>query len=1301
MGFDVDDKFVSLCPAGPHNPHPPPASLAAPRGHVDDIVSARRSMSRGKLLTCLHTRIGELHVLDTAHRRRVTDMKTTISQSKSEQCAARTALSSVSQSVSWNSPKHLPKAERHSANTAVLPAGATLLELEQKLQRIKDQTTEELKQWEEKEVQLKQRTEAMRGQVVSQVLGERERDVLVTKTQHYRQIPQWRVRERAALEALERQHMLMQDDQIVVQLLPAQTVRTEPHPPRAPPPLLEDNCAVLNLDVLGIERIYPKHPKYVVKLKAFIRRTLKDLLSSEEYRSGHESAHQGCKSLVAFPTPYLAVKFAAEVLYTCHVKYDLHSGRPKDDPILLSYPPEFKRVEDGRLFRGPLLTMGIDYGEVKARVDQTTMRYTLRGRPVGYAAHATSQCRPGEALLTRAAFTALHKCDQSLVSILDLEEYVVGKEGYYSLIPCVCEEVGDGFATTEELLPNAFLRRKVSSQYASRGTFFAPLGIWWEYTGVHPPPAWELPFTPAWKLTHRPRYSTAMFEEIEFALMRHNDVSLRRPPPVGCITLVFTDVQGSTNLWDKQTTSMAAALRIHNNIMRRNIERFQGYEVRTEGDAFMIAFAETRLALAWCVKVQRELMEQSWPVDLLKEKDASDSWDYDRSTKSYVRLHHGVRVRMGLNVCEPDCEVDTTNGRMGYYGPSVHLAARISDTGKGGEITLGLEAYKELTKCECLTPDLAVIPLGRQVLSGLSKPESLFLVYPKELSARFSLRPKKEKVDSEKVRQGIAWAMLSKAPKDEGGPRTLTERHKQKLIQLDTILPQVKKITKVYTFVLATHETLLMKGHDVEATQVAPTGQVVIAFSDIQGSTALWDKNPDVMKTTIAKHNRILRSVGAECNAYEVKTEGDAFMMAFSCVTNALQWCCDAQLALLNAKWHQWIRAQPDSEVFYKDGVKIFDGPRVRMGFNIGNPKHQIDPVSGRVDYFGPMVNLSARISGVGKGGEIVVGFSAFTELTRLNAERDGAILAPYTVHDKGEVTLKGVSSAEFLHLIAPKQLSGRWVYWKREVPVKATEKDKEKDSFWCSVAPKLEAGKMHAVEVVAGSDVMIPAMIRDMARRSGGLRDIIDDGKRAKQACISHGMRVLSFVSQLYKLLLTNNGKFAPQRVRPLPLEEQHSFAKQLRPAYLAFQEEKDEVDEQIIAVRKRSLPTNAMRRPQDGYFNEKQAVQLIKEFENIDEDRSGTIHMNEVVGKTFRFSFLDEDFDERLFKRFDKDRDGVISIMEVFRSFFPKAKVSSMQKWLAEYSKQQAAKENMFRRNSELVPQSYAQLLNVASLN
>jgi adenylate cyclase len=154
----------------------------------------------------------------------------------------------------------------------------------------------------------------------------------------------------------------------------------------------------------------------------------------------------------------------------------------------------------------------------------------------------------------------------------------------------------------------------------------------------------------------------------------------------------------------------------------------------------------------------------------------------------------------------------------------------------------------------------------------------------------------------------------------------------------------------------------------------APVGDVTLVFTDIKNSTILWETYPIAMRSAIRMHNEVMRRHLRIIGGYEVKTEGDAFMVAFPTVTSALLWCFTIQSQLLEVQWPQEILSSVHGdEVQDADGNIIFRGLSVRMGIHWGQPVSEVDPVTKRMDYFGPMVNRAARIEGVADGGQICV----------------------------------------------------------------------------------------------------------------------------------------------------------------------------------------------------------------------------------------------------------------------------------------------------------------------------------------
>ena len=89
-------------------------------------------------------------------------------------------------------------------------------------------------------------------------------------------------------------------------------------------------------------------------------------------------------------------------------------------------------------------------------------------------------------------------------------------------------------------------------------------------------------------------------------------------------------------------------------------------------------------------------------------------------------------------------------------------------------------------------------------------------------------------------------------------------------------------------------------GAVVEGVRVAelPSGTVTFLFTDLEGSTRLWEEHPDAMRLVLARHDAILRDAVAVHDGYVVKTTGDGFHAAFATAADALGAALDAQGAL-------------------------------------------------------------------------------------------------------------------------------------------------------------------------------------------------------------------------------------------------------------------------------------------------------------------------------------------------------------------------------------------------------------------
>ena len=188
------------------------------------------------------------------------------------------------------------------------------------------------------------------------------------------------------------------------------------------------------------------------------------------------------------------------------------------------------------------------------------------------------------------------------------------------------------------------------------------------------------------------------------------------------ITIVFTDILSSSNLWSSCPAAMGTALAIHNELIRNLIQEYEGYEVKTIGDSFMVAFDDPRKTINFLLSMQRKLLRASWPTDLLQYEAAAEDG----------AVWRGLRVRAGMHTGHVTV-VRTSSGGYDYVGNVVNLCARLSDSGSGGQVLLSEYAYRGIE--ESLDESVDVKYLGCYSFRGIAASVNCLQTLPSELAA--------------------------------------------------------------------------------------------------------------------------------------------------------------------------------------------------------------------------------------------------------------------------------------------------------------------------------------------------------------------------------------------------------------------------------------------------------------------------------------------------------------------------------------------------------------------------------------
>jgi predicted ATPase/class 3 adenylate cyclase len=175
--------------------------------------------------------------------------------------------------------------------------------------------------------------------------------------------------------------------------------------------------------------------------------------------------------------------------------------------------------------------------------------------------------------------------------------------------------------------------------------------------------------------------------------------------PSGTITLLFTDIEGSTRLWEAEPDAMTVALRRHDEILRGSIEQAGGYVFKTVGDAFCAAFGTAPAAVTAVLAAQQALTTQEWPTS------------------------RPVRVRMGLHTGA--CEERDGD----YFGPVVNRSARLEAVAHGGQVLISGVTAELLSGM--LADGAGLRDLGQHRLKDLGRPEHVFQLTAGFLPAAF------------------------------------------------------------------------------------------------------------------------------------------------------------------------------------------------------------------------------------------------------------------------------------------------------------------------------------------------------------------------------------------------------------------------------------------------------------------------------------------------------------------------------------------------------------------------------------
>eukprot|EP00026_Physarum_polycephalum_P006170 Phypoly_transcript_06211.p1 GENE.Phypoly_transcript_06211~~Phypoly_transcript_06211.p1 ORF type:complete len:603 (-),score=87.25 Phypoly_transcript_06211:16-1776(-) len=218
--------------------------------------------------------------------------------------------------------------------------------------------------------------------------------------------------------------------------------------------------------------------------------------------------------------------------------------------------------------------------------------------------------------------------------------------------------------------------------------------------------------------------STTLFNYVEKAA-----------PPTGTVTFVNTFLANAAELWEYDPREMKNALTQACEVIRSYILKHRGYEVKCNGEAFMIAFADTLQAINFCLRVQNALLKVDWSEAILAYPFTKE----ERTSRGVV-LRKGLCFKMGIHIANPELEKNAETRTMDYTGPGVTRAALMAALVGPGRIMIDPAVYSKTMQFVKSVDPFSIQSLGPVVLRKDSEKIDVYEIVPEALRDRMDTK---------------------------------------------------------------------------------------------------------------------------------------------------------------------------------------------------------------------------------------------------------------------------------------------------------------------------------------------------------------------------------------------------------------------------------------------------------------------------------------------------------------------------------------------------------------------------------
>jgi class 3 adenylate cyclase len=398
---------------------------------------------------------------------------------------------------------------------------------------------------------------------------------------------------------------------------------------------------------------------------------------------------------------------------------------------------------------------------------------------------------------------------------------------------------------------------------------------------------------------------------------------LKTKPPEGEATIVLTDIEGSTALWEADSHAMQSALETHDQIIQKCTREHNGYVITTEGDAWFLAFHDPVDALAFALKAQCQLYNASWEPGILELENA----------REVIGSFRGLRVRMGIHHDRVDTSQNEVSRRIEYSGRAWNLARSIEAMSHGGQIVTSVETWnlasslgdQEIGAFQVLDLGTHVLHVGSGWKEGVVS-KGIVQVVPEALSFAY-FKARRSLLPSEDDDEPLPVTTTSATLQGRQFPPPVTK------CQMGPSFHDAPFANNVATIMFLCAEEIERVSNDFPSVR----NVLVRSISDL-----------------LVKHGR-----GYHCQS---------FMLSFAIEEDAIRF---------GLKFLEVLKEHEAKKSLGTDGVSAPLSSLIKFGCVTGHflsmgPHHH----SGRADYFGKVVNRTARVAHSAAAGSVYLGVS-------------------------------------------------------------------------------------------------------------------------------------------------------------------------------------------------------------------------------------------------------------------------------------------------------------------------------------